>query len=189
MTNNFFLILAFSLFFINGYSQDKWFSTIELDFVVPSKIEYNYSFNNAGTEINLASKTSFALYYALNYQLFNKFSLGLLTGVQQQSGAKFFMYKFGSNIKYYFVDSDNVYTYLQYAHNFTVDKDKFNFGDNVRIGIGFPVMKRDAFNLNLNIFYDINGFDLSGSKPLVFGNETPESIYFRSFGISLGAKF
>lgn len=184
-----FLIAIFSFIFINGYSQDKWFSTIELDFVVPSTIEYNYFFNHAGTEINLDAKTSFALLYSMNYQLFNKFSIGLLTGIQQQSGAKFFMYKLGSKLNYYFVDSENVYTYLQYAHNFTVNKDKFNNGDNLRIGIGFPVMKRDAFNLNLNIFYDINAFNLSGSKPLIFGNETPESIYFRSYGLSLGVKF
>lgn len=184
-----FLSIALFFIFISGYSQDKWFSSAEFDFIVPSKIEYNYYFNNVGTEINLDSKPSFAFNYSFNYQLFNKLSAGLLIGIQQQGGAKFFMYKLGSNIKYYFVDSDNVYTYLQYAHNFTVDKDKFNFGDNVRIGIGFPVMKRNAFNLTLNIFYDINGFDLSGSNPLIFGNETPESIYFRSYGLSLGVKF
>ena len=185
------LFISIALFFIfmSGYSQGKWFSSAEFDFIVPNKTEYFYSFNNAGTEIYLVSKTSFALVYSINYQLFNKLSAGLLTGVQQQSGAKFFMYKLGSNIKYYFVDDDNVYTYLQYAHNFTVNKDKFNNGDNIRIGIGFPVMKRDAFNLNLNIFYDINGFDLSGSKPLVFDNVKPSSIFFRSYGISLGVKF
>lgn len=186
---NKFIIILFLFIYLKGYSQDKWYSTTEVDFIVPSKTEYSYSANNAYTEINLASKTSFALLYSINYQLLNKFSVGLLTGIQQQSGAKFFMYKLGGNIKYYFVDSDNVYTYLQYAHNFTVDKDKFNFGDNLRIGIGFPVMKRDAFNLNLNVFYDINSFDLSGSNPLVFDNVKPSSIYFRSYGISLGVKF
>lgn len=177
------------LIFISGYSQDKWFSSAEFSFIVPSKIEYNYSSNNVGTTIHLESRPSIALNYSINYQLFNKFSAGLLAGVQQQGGADFFMYKLGSNIKYYFVDDDNVYIYLQYAHNFTVNKDKFNNGDNVRIGIGFPVMRRDAYNLNLNIFYDINGFDLSGSKPLIFGNETPTSIFFRSYGISLGVRF
>lgn len=187
--NKLFLIIPFLFIHLNGYSQNKWYSTTELDFIVPSETEYGYSANNAYTEINLASKTSFALVYSINYQIFNRFSAGLLTGIQQQSGAKFFMYKLGSNIKYYFVDSDNVYTYLQYAHNFTIDKDKFNFGDNVRIGIGFPLMKRDTFNLNLNIFYDINSFDLSGSNPLVFDNVKPSSIYFRSYGISLGVKF
>ncbi len=187
--NKFFIIIFFVIIHLNGYSQNKWYSTAELDFIVPSKTEYGYSANNAYTEINLASKPGLALMYAINYQLFNKFSVGLLTGVQQQYGAKFFMYKLGSNIKYYFVDPDNVYTYLQYAHNFTIDKDKFNFGDNLRIGIGFPVMKREVLNLNLNVFYDINNFDLSGSKPLVFDNVKPSSIYFRSYGISLGVKF
>ncbi len=177
------------LFYTTSYSQDKWFSTAELDFIVPSKIEYGYSFNNIYDEINLDSKASIALQYSVNYQLFNKLSVGALIGIQNQYGANFFMYKIGSHVRYYFVDSDNVYTYLHYAGNFTVDKDKFKNGNNLRIGIGFPIMKRTAFNLNLNIFYEINHFILSGAKPLIFGNETPGSIFFRSFGISLGVKF
>ncbi len=187
--NKLLLTLALSFFFTNGYAQEKWFSTVELDFIVPSKIEYNYSFNNAGTEINLDSKSAFAFQYAINHMLFNKLSVGALTGIQYQNGADFFMYKIGGNAKYYFVDSNNVYTYLLYAGNFTVNKDKFKNGNNLRIGIGFPFMKREKFNLNLNIFHEINHFNLSGSKPLVFGNETPESIFFRSFGISFGVKF
>lgn len=187
--NKFFLIISFLFIYINGYSQDKWHSTAEFDFIVPNETEYNYSTINSDMHTNLSSKTGFALMYSINYQLFNKLSVGLLTGIQQQSGANFFAYKLGSNIKYYFVDSDNVYTYLQYAHNFTVDKEKFNSGDNVRIGIGFPVLKRDAFNLNLNVFYDVNSFQLSGSKPLVFDDVIPSSLFFRSYGISLGAKF
>ncbi len=186
--NKLFLIIMFLLFFINGHTQDKWFSTVELDFIVPNEIEYSY-FLEHYTSSHIESKTSFALQYAINYKLFDKLSVGALTGIQQQYGANFFMYKIGTNVKYYFVDSDNVYTYLQYAGNFTVDKNKFKNGNNLRLGIGFPVMKRNSFNLNLNIFYDINHFNLSGSKPLMFGNETPKSIFFRSYGISFGIKF
>ncbi|GAL65493.1 hypothetical protein [Jejuia pallidilutea] len=187
--NKLLLIAVFLFCTVKSYAQDKWFSNIELDLVVPSEIEYNYSFNNTGTEISLDSKTALAILYSINYQLFNKISLGGLVGVQNQYGADFFMYKIGGNIKYYFVDSDNVYTYLHYAGNFTVDKDKFKNGNNLRIGIGFPFLKREAFNLNANVFYDINHFNLSGSEPLIFGNEKPESIFFRSYGISLGIKF
>ena len=187
--NKFFLILMFPLFFINGHAQDKWFSTAELDFIIPNIIEYHYYSNKSGHLINLDSKASIALQYSVNYQLFNKLSIGALAGIQNQYGANFFMYKIGSHVRYYFVDSDNVYTYLHYAGNFTVDKDKFKNGNNLRIGIGFPFLKKDSFNLNLNIFHEINHFILSGAKPLIFGNETPESIFFRSFGISLGVKF
>ncbi|WP_242202429.1 hypothetical protein [Aestuariivivens insulae] len=187
--NKLFLILVLSFLFTNGHAQQKWFSSIDLDFIVPSKSEYNYSFNNVGTEINLDSKSGFAFQYTLNYLLSNKLSIGGLTGIQYQNGADFFMYKIGGNVKYYFVDSNNVYVFLQYAGNLTVNKAKFKKGNNLRIGIGFPFMKREKFNLNLNTFYEINHFDLSGSKPLVFGNETPESIFFRSYGISLGIKF
>ena len=123
--NRFLSIIILSFFLTKGNAQGEWFSTAELDFIVPNRTEYNYSINNVGTLINLDSKVSLAVQYSINYQLFNKFSLGVLTGIQQQYGADIFMYKLGSNMKYYFVDSDNVYTYLQYASNFTVNKEKF----------------------------------------------------------------
>jgi hypothetical protein len=165
---------------------DKWLSTTELGFIVPNKTEYNYSFNNVGT---LDSKISLAFQYSINYQVYNKLSIGALVGIQEQYGPNFFMYKIGANIRYNFVDAENAFAYFQYSPNFTVNKDKFKNGNNLRIGIGLPFFKKDNFNLNLNIFHEINHFNLSGSKPLIFGNEKPESIYFRSFGISLGVKF
>lgn len=177
------------LFCISTYSQEKWFSNVEIDFIIPRKIEYNYSFNNVGTEINLDPKAAFGLQYSINYKLLDKLSIGGLGGIQYQNGADFFMYKIGSNIKYYFVDDDNIYAYLQYSGNFTVDRNKFKKGNNLRAGLGIPFMKRDNLNLYLNAFYDINHFDLSDSKPLIFGNETPESLFFRSLGLGLGVKF
>ncbi|MBU2950378.1 hypothetical protein KO493_06690 [Tamlana agarivorans] len=99
------------------------------------------------------------------------------------------MLRLGGNLKFYFVDDDNVFAYLRYARNITVDKDKFSNGNNLRLGIGFPFLKRDDFNLNLNVFGDINHFDLEDTDPLVFGNEDPVSIFFRSYGISVGIKF
>lgn len=184
------LILILLLFILKrGHTQDKWLSTTELGFIVPNKTEYNYSFNNVGTLINLDSKISLAFQYSINYQVYNTLSIGALVGIQEQYGPNFFMYKIGANIRYNFVDAENAFAYFQYSPNFTVNKDKFKNGNNLRIGIGLPFFKKDNFNLNLNIFHEINHFNLSGSKPLIFGNEKPESIYFRSFGISLGVKF
>lgn len=187
MNKHFLTFLVLVLCFKGLYSQSKLFSKVELDFIVPSTIEYNYSNNNVGSSINLESQISLALQYSINYNVFKKFNLGMLTGVQQQYGADFFMYKIGGRMQYHFVDTDNVYSYIHYAGNFTVDRDKFKNGNNLRIGIGFPIIRK--INSTLNIFYDINHFNLSDSNPLIFGNETPESIFFRSFGISLGIKF
>lgn len=187
MNKHFFIFLILALCFNGLYSQNKLFSKVELDFIVPSTIEYNYSNNNVGSSINLESKISLALQYSVNYNLSRKVNFGLLTGIQQQYGANFFMYKIGGRMQYHFVDIDNVYSYIHYAGNFTVDRDKFKNGNNLRVGIGFPIIRK--INSTLNVFYDINHFNLSGAQPLVFGNELPESIFFRSFGISLGVKF
>ncbi|OBQ54993.1 hypothetical protein JJL45_03665 [Tamlana sp. s12] len=182
-------ITIVSLFYINSYSQEKWYSSAAIEFSVPSKIEYHYNFNNSSTVINLDSKTALGAQYSINYLVFNKLSVGALTGIQNQFGADFFAFRIGGNLKYYFVDDDNVYAYLRYARNFTVDKDKFKNGDNLRGGIGFPFLKTDDFNLNLNVFYDINYFNLEDAEPLIFGNERSKNIFFRSFGISVGIKF
>ncbi|GGZ38535.1 hypothetical protein GCM10007049_34610 [Echinicola pacifica] len=68
--------------------------------------------------------------------------------------------------------------------------DKFNSGNNLRLGLGFPFLKRDAFNLNANIFFEQNYFDLEGSIPLLgYTNERPNRLLVKSYGISFGVKF
>lgn len=187
--NKLFLIFIVMFSFIESNAQEKWFSTVEVDFIVPSKTEYSYTANDIFYDVNIDSKAAFALQYSINYQLFNKLSIGAVTGIQNQYGADFFSYRLGGHLRYYFVDSDNVYVSLLYAANFTVDKDKFSSGENIRLGIGFPFLKRDEFNLNINVFGDIYKYNLRGAEPLLFGNEKPSSIFFRSIGIGVGIKF
>ncbi len=173
--------------FAKLHSQSKFFSKVELDFIVPNEIEYDYSIDNRGALINLESKISLALQYSINYNLFKKINFGLLTGLQHQYGANFFLYKLGGRVQYQFDTTYNAYTYVHYAGNFTVDRDKFKNGNNIRLGVGIPIIKE--INSTLNVFYDINHFNLSGAQPLVFGDEIPSSLFIRSYGISLGVKF
>ncbi|MBU2950377.1 hypothetical protein KO493_06685 [Tamlana agarivorans] len=70
-----FLITIVSLCCINSYAQDKWFSTVEMEFVVPSKIDYHYRFMNSVTHINLDSKVGAGLHYSMNYKIFKKLSV------------------------------------------------------------------------------------------------------------------
>ena len=97
------------------------------------------------------------------------------------------MLKLGGSINYFFVDNNNIYAYLNITNNFTLDKTQFKTGTNVRIGIGFPIMKREKFNLNVNLFYETNDLILEGTKPL-FNSEIPDNIIFRSYGLGLGIK-
>ena len=189
------IVLTYSFSYSQGKEIKKWHSTIDVEFINPNKVEYSYGYfdpnYNAiiGGQDNIEnSKASFGMLYSINYNVFKKLSLGAITGYQYQNRPDFAMLKLGGSIKYFFVDNNNVYVYLDIANNFSLNKDQFKNGNNVRIGIGFPVMKRDKFNLNINVFYETNNLNLEDAKPL-FDTEIPDNIIFRSYGISLGIKF
>lgn len=86
---------------------------------------------------------SYGLLYSINYNVFKKLSLGLITGFQSHNNPDFSMLKLGGSVKYFFVDSNNVYTYIDLANDFSLNKNQFKNGGNFRLGIGFPVMKRE----------------------------------------------
>jgi hypothetical protein len=182
-----------------GFSQDKiskrWYSTIDVEFINPSKVEYSYGIYNSdydaiiGGDDEIANTNpSFGIQYSINYNVFKKLSLGVITGIQYMNNPDYSMLKLGGCVKYFFVDSNNVYVYLDMAYDYSLNKNQFKNGANTRIGIGFPVLKRDAFNLNINVFYEVNDLTLDGSQPLLY-SEIPHNIIFRSYGLSVGAKF
>lgn len=178
-----------------GYSQEqyeRWFSTVDLEFIVPNNVEYDYHYTaQPGLYIDEIenSKTAFGVSYSYNYSIFKKLSLGITTGYQVQGRPNISMFKLGPIIRFFFVNNDNVYLFLSpFTYNFSTNKERLKHGANTRIGIGFPVLKKENFNLNLNVFYEINDLSLEGTKPL-YDNEVPQNIIFRSFGASIGAKF
>lgn len=188
-------LILFILVSLKGYSQDhsdKWFSNIDLEFIVPNKVEYDYHYTNQpGIYIDeiVNTKPAFGANYSFNYNLFKKLSIGAITGLQFQGRPDLSIFKAGPAIKYFFVNNDNVYIYLNpYTYNFSLNKNQFKNGANTRLGIGFPISKREDFNINLNIFYDISSLSLRGSKPL-YNDEIPQDIIFRSFGTNLGIQF
>lgn len=190
-----FLIIAFVFTYGLSFSQNKWVTSLELDFVFPNKKDYFYNdSNNKIIDTELKDDgfllNSFGLQGSYNYLIFKKLSIGVIGGFQTQSKPDFSMIKLGGVLKYYFVDRDNVFVYLQDANNFTLDKEKFKSGNNLRLGLGFPFIKKNAFDIVGNLFFEQNYFKLDGSEPLLGGlNERPRSLTVKSFGVSLGVKF
>lgn len=193
------ILLLIVFVWFSGYSQDKlfkkWYSTADLEFIVPNKLEYDYGKYNldynayVGYSDNIKGYgVSYGALYSINYHIFNKWSFGVITGFQFQRSPDYAMYKLGGRLKYFFVDANNVYAYIEDSNNFSLNKNQFKSGNNTRLGIGFPIMKRDKFNMNLNVFWEQNFLRLQGSKPL-FTDERPKTSVFKSYGISLGIKF
>ncbi|QDH80977.1 hypothetical protein FKX85_18775 [Echinicola soli] len=189
-------IVIIVLIFCSGhiYGQNRWISNVEIDFVFPQKKEYTYFDGRKNNDVKLKDHgfllKSFGIQGDYSYLLFKKFSIGALGGFQTLSNPDYVMLKLGGIFRYYFVDPDNVYVYLLSNYNFTLDQEKFKNGGNVRIGLGFPVLKRSGFNINANIFAENNVLSLRGARPLLgFVDEEPNSLEVSSFGISFGVKF
>ncbi len=187
-------LILFCLLPIFGSAQEttkphKWYSTADLELAIPTKVRYDYSVDNRGSDTELDTKIGLGAQYTLNYLLFKKFSVGALAGYTQQFQPDFSMLRFGGIIKFFFVDPQNVYIYLQEAGNVSLDNSQFKGGNNLRAGLGFPILKRESFNINTNVFFEQNYLDLHGADALLFRTEKPADIYFNSLGISLGVKF
>ena len=180
-----FIVLVFNSIF--GYCQSKWYSQIELDTNIPNRMEYNYSFMNRGTEIDLESKIGIALQYSINRYMSKRFSLGGVLRIHSQYGPKFFSFGTGLKVKYFFVNHENIHLLFRYLPNFSFNSKKFQFGNNLRIGLATYFGSKK--NLILGVFKEMNHYNLNGSEPLVFGNETPSTLYVYSYGISFGIKF
>lgn len=190
-----FLFVIFISVFTVGYSQNKWDTSIELDFVFPNQKKYFYNDSDNrifDTELNDYGflLSSFGLQGNYNYFLFKKLSLGILGGFQTETKQNFTMIKLGGILRYYFVDRDNVYVYLQDANNFSLNTDRFQNGNNLRLGLGLPIMKRESYSLTSNLFFEQNYFRLDNAEPLLgFADERPRSLTVQSIGVSLGVKF
>ena len=191
------VIIIVLLIYSNVFCQEKikkLYSSIDIEFINPNKVEYYYGLYSPEYKAIIGGQnkientgSSFGISYSIHYNVFKKLSLGAITGFQNQNNPNFRMLKLGGSINYFFVDNNNIYAYLNITNNFTLDKTQFKTGTNVRIGIGFPIMKREKFNLNVNLFYETNDLILEGTKPL-FNSEIPDNIIFRSYGLGLGIK-
>lgn len=181
------VVIVIILNSVFGYSQSKWYSQLELDINIPSRIEYDYSVMNRGTEIELESKIGIALQYSINRYISKRFSIGGVLRFHSQYGPKFLSFGTGLKVNYFFVNHDNIHVLLRYIPNISFNSKKFQFGNNLRIGLATYFGPKD--NLILGVFKELNHYNLNGSEPLVFGNEVPSSLYVHSYGISLGIKF
>jgi hypothetical protein len=167
----------------------KWFSTAEIELLIPSKVRYNHFFksnnNTTYSDEELTKNVSFGLTYAINYPIFNKLSLGAVTSFEHQTSYNITALKFGGKINYYFTNYENASFYLMVLHNTFSSKSKRKMG-NVRLGLAFPVGKINENNLTLNLFWDHDFYKLK--EPLL-ASEIPDSINFTSYGVSFGIQF
>ena len=172
----------------------KWFSNIEIEFGINNEVRYDYALYDtndnliSGKTSELDNKTSFGILYNINYPIFNKLTLGAVSGFQYQSQLKISTLKIGGILRYHFENYESVNINLMSAYNIGISDNIESEMGNVRLGLQFRIKRTDDFILNLNIFSDYNFY---GYKEKVFNetNESPSNIIFRTYGFSLGIQF
>ncbi len=186
-----------SLGYTQNISDKKWYSNADLELITHKKVEYSFNYfdtdrnSRLSETINVsAKKPAFGLAYSFNYMVFKKWSIGLLTGYKSYKEPDLSMLELGGTIKYFFVNTNNIYTYISVTNAFSLNNNEFSGGGDTRIGIGVPIVRVDKLNININIFKEQNFLRLKGVEPLIgLSQESPGTLIYNSWGISAGVKF
>ena len=171
-----------------------WFSNVQIEFGVDSQVEYDYVVydNNgemsSGMGTNLSRKVSFGVLYTINYPIFNKLTVGAISGFHYQAQQSISALKIGGIVRYHFSNYESVNINLMTAYNIALSNTIKSDMGNLRLGLQFPVAETESFILNLNVFGDYNYYSFKETA-LNERNEKPLTIIFRSYGCSLGLQF
>jgi hypothetical protein len=195
------LVVLFVFLTTLGYSQSesqkKWYSNADLELLIHSNVKYSFNYFDIDQNSNVSStqelrekKSALGLTYNLNYMVFKKLSLGILTSYKKYNQPDLSIIELGGVARYFFVDRNNVYTYVSVANAFSLDKKQFSSGGNARIGFGLPIVKGEKLNVNVNIFKEQNFLRRKNGDPYIgLSQERPGTLIYNSWGISAGVAF
>lgn len=178
----------------------KWYFTADAESIVHNKVEYDY---RGGYDSNLnyvSGKTvylnptpmAFGLTGTINYKIFNRFSLGLATGLKRYNKPNFSMVELGVILKYFFSEDFGLYAYGSLTSESSLIKNQFNSGTNARFGMGIPIVRNESYDINLSFFKEQNFLRLDESRLLIgdIANEKPSTLIYRgSYGMGIGISF
>lgn len=176
-------------------SQEKWYKNSQIDFVSINKMVYFYNKSDNSINDEIIEPTgflvkSYGIQFDYNYLLLKKLSIGAVSGFEFQKDPDLNMFKLGAVIRYFLVDDDNAYLFIQDSNNFSLNKDKFTNGNNFRVGLGIPLLKKSDFNIDGSIYFQQNYFKLNRSFKIIgYSDEIPRELTVKSYGISFGIKF
>jgi hypothetical protein len=172
----------------------RWFSNIEIEFGVANEIRYDYSIYDSndnllgGRSAELDNKASYGILYSINYPIFNTLTIGAIGGFQHQVQQKISALKLGGILRYHFINYESVNINLMTAYNVALSDNIESDMANIRLGLQFPILRTDEFNLNLNVFGDYNSY-IYNKSILNIIHEKPNKLFYNSYGISLGIQF
>lgn len=191
-----FSLLLLFLIHISLFSQSRWFSSSDLSLVFPNQMRYLFTDDaNRSVFVDLPVGTgsmlkSFSAEYSYNYLLLNKVSIGVTGGFQTYTRFDYQFIKLGGIIRYYFVDTENVFTYVQYARDISINRSTSNGGHDFKLGLEFPVLRRERFNINAKIYNQTDILNIEHTSPILnYVDEEPIQMKIKSLGIGVGVRF
>lgn len=197
MFMKYFFVCVSILFSCNIFSQKHFFQT-EISSVFPSSNKSIYSFSELGLDpysgkqininrtLELEEKVLWDLELSYNYFLFNKFSIGSLTGFVSYSNPSVFSVKLGGIIRYVFIKEFQANAFLSVSGLFPLTSGFEPYVGQVKIGVNMPIALFDKFTLNLGLYNSYVSYLVT--KPLI-SYEKPANFEHRGWGLSLGLKF
>jgi len=169
----------------NNNIPKKTFSIVEINVIFPQKTIYSFSEVNFGEE-KIENKTFFSLHYSFNYPVFNKISIGLISGIEYQTYFKTSIYKLGGRLAFLFRNYKNESLFISITRNISTSNLINNGWANLKCGFNFPLLNIGENILMANLFWDYNFFDIN--EPII-SNENPNTIISNSYGFSLAFQF
>lgn len=192
-------ILFFSfLFIINTISaqfyRTPWVSQVELEISIPMKVEYSNNqslyYTEKGNEYvrdtNLDKKVIYGVNYSINYEWFDKFSVGGMAGFTYLPYPSMLVSKLGGILHYNAIEELNMDFFLSLSCFFPITKDvKTDIGEG-KVGINFALFNQDKYLFYITSYLIIADFKRETST---FCDKQPYSVAFKGGGLGVGVKF
>jgi len=194
MKKQIFILLGFMS--LSVFGQSKYYLEANIDISAPQTKKYFYnkadhSINNVPINEQGWLLNNYGVNFSYNYLIFNRLSIGTVTGVYTDTKQNFSHIRLGGLVRFFYVKGKNHNVNIKLGSNIPFDKKKFNNGVNFKIGLGFPVYKiTEKEQIFLDLFWEQNYYELDGAHKLLgLNDEIPRSLTVHSYGLSFSIRF
>lgn len=121
----------------------------------------------------------------MNYLLFERFSIGALTGINHFRNPIATALKLGGVIRYELIEDSFGYVFAQFSGFFPLHNVKISTGE-AKIGLSIPLLVEESYSVGVILHASYTSF--TPAKPL-FADETPDLVEYRGVGFGFGIRF
>ena len=136
-------------------------------------------------DIVLKTKVIYSTDFSMNYLLFERFSIGALTGINHFRNPIATALKLGGVIRYELIEDSFGYVFVQFSGFFPLHNVKISTGE-AKIVLSIPLLVEESYSVGVILHASYTSF--TPAKPL-FTDETPDLVEYRGVGFGFGIRF